>query len=230
MLNINVYKDGVPFTPSYQLWINNMKTIFLDIDGVLNSTGDENLIENTFDKDRICLVRYLSIITNSKIIIISDRRIYEEERNMIDKVFNEYKINYDYLSLERTHRKRSDEIKYYLGNHKDITNYVILDDCDSGYSTDTELVNHFVNTNKNGFNQDMCDKAFNILAYTCDMCGNKFDMWDEGEDFHFEHHFGYGTKYDLNDIDVHICCSCMEKILDFAIPKFKKNPLKEYEL
>ena len=31
----------------------------------------------------------------------------------------------------------------------------------------------------------------------CSMCGKKFDMWDEQEDFCFVRHIGYGSKYDM---------------------------------
>ena len=72
-----------------------------------------------------------------------------------------FNIPRDYLSLKRTHRKRSDEIIYYM-NNKHITNYVILDDCDIGYS-DSILRDHFVNTHKNGFDMYKYNEALEVL-------------------------------------------------------------------
>jgi len=140
-----------------------MNIIFLDIDGVLNTIGDTNLISNTFEYNKLMRLVKLSNETNSKIIIISDRRTFIEEREMIDDIFNSYNLNYDYLSLKRTHRKRSDEILYYLSNNPDITNYVILDDNDMGYSENSALASHFIDCYKNGFDEEEYEKATEIL-------------------------------------------------------------------
>ena len=139
-----------------------MNIIFLDIDGVLNTLGDTNLIENTFELNKLKLLIKLSEETNSKIVVTSDRRTLESEREMIGKVFYNYGVNIDYLSLKRTHRKRSDEILYYLKNN-DVNNYVILDDNDLGYTENNELSSHFINTYDNGFTQLEYEKAKVIL-------------------------------------------------------------------
>ena len=139
-----------------------MNIIFLDIDGVLNTIGDTNLIENTFELNKLKLLIKLSDETNSKIVITSDRRTLESEREMIGKVFYNYGVNIDYLSLKRTHRKRSDEILYYLKNN-DVNKYVILDDNDLGYSENNELSSHFINTYDNGFTEIEYIKAYNKL-------------------------------------------------------------------
>ena len=140
-----------------------MNIIFLDIDGVLNTIGDTNLINNTFEFNKLMRLIKLSNETNSKIIITSDRRTFIEEREMIDDIFNSYNINYDYLSLKRTHRKRSDEILYYLSNNPDITNYVILDDNDMEYSENSALASHFIDCYKNGFGEEEFQNAIILL-------------------------------------------------------------------
>ena len=140
-----------------------MNIIFLDIDGVLNTIGDTNLISNTFEFNKLMKLVKLSNETNSKIIITSDRRTFIEEREMIDDIFNSYNMNYDYLSLKRTHRKRSDEILYYLSNNPNITNYVILDDNDLGYSDNNILSSHFIDCFKNGFSEEELIKAVELL-------------------------------------------------------------------
>ena len=138
------------------------KIVFLDIDGVLNTQGDKFLIENTFEENKLKNLIKLLIDTNSDLVVISDRRLIADERLMIDSVFDKYLIIVNYLSFNRTHKKRSDEILYYLSNHKYI-NYVILDDNDLGYSENNILKSHFVNTCKNGFTKDEYNLAMEIL-------------------------------------------------------------------
>ena len=143
-----------------------MNIIFLDIDGVLNTIGDVNLISKTFEYNKLMRLIKLSKETNSKVIITSDRRTFIEEREMIDDFFKSYDLNYDYLSIKRTHRKRSDEILYYLSNNPNITNYVILDDNDLGYSENIALKSHFIDCYNNGFSEVEYDKAFKLLNAT----------------------------------------------------------------
>lgn len=140
--------------------MNNI--IFLDIDGVLNTTGDINLIENTFEESKLLNLVKLVNNTDSNLVIISDRRLIIEERMMIDNVFDEFKISVNYLSFNRTHKNRSDEIIEYL-NENPCNHYVILDDNDLGYSESEVLKSHFLDTYKRGFTLDLYFKAFKIL-------------------------------------------------------------------
>ena len=75
-----------------------MKVIFLDIDGVLNTFGDKELINNIFEKKKLERLIKLSNETHSKIIITSDRRIHIDERLQIDDAFDRYNCLIDYLS------------------------------------------------------------------------------------------------------------------------------------
>ncbi len=140
--------------------MNNI--IFLDIDGVLNTTGDFNLIENTFEEEKLNNIIKLIKNTDSSLVVISDRRLVKEERIMIDKVFDEYNVLVNYLSFNRTHRKRSDEIVDYLNSHE-YSYFVILDDNDLGYSNNQLLKDHFVDTYKNGFTDIEYKKALILL-------------------------------------------------------------------
>lgn len=60
---------------------------------------------------------------------------------------------------------------------------------------------------------------------TCSMCGKKFDMWDEQEDFCFVRHIGYGSKYDMMGLYLNLCCDCFDKIADWFLPLCVNDPL-----
>jgi hypothetical protein len=62
------------------------------------------------------------------------------------------------------------------------------------------------------------------------MCNNPLDEWDLQEDFFFSRWIGYGSKYDLNKLDIQLCCTCFDKVLDFVLPKCKNKILQEYEI
>lgn len=53
-----------------------------------------------------------------------------------------------------------------------------------------------------------------LTEYTCNKCGKKFDMWDESEHFHIHKKCGYGTKFDGEKLELDLCCSCMEELID----------------
>ena len=40
------------------------------------------------------------------------------------------------------------------------------------------------------------------------------DVWDVQEDYTIHTRIGYGSKYDEEEIELHICCDCMDKIID----------------
>ena len=60
---------------------------------------------------------------------------------------------------------------------------------------------------------------------TCSMCGKKFDMWDEQEDFCFVRHIGYGSKCDMMGLYLSLCCDCFDKIADWFLPLCVNDPL-----
>lgn len=63
----------------------------------------------------------------------------------------------------------------------------------------------------------------------CSMCGKRFDMWDEQEDFCFVRHIGYGSKYDMKGLYLNLCCDCFDKIADWFLPLCVQNPLRDEE-
>lgn len=61
----------------------------------------------------------------------------------------------------------------------------------------------------------------------CNMCGKKFDMWDEEESFCFRHCFEYGSKYDCYQLNLKLCCKCFDSLMGELIPRFQTNPLPD---
>ncbi len=51
----------------------------------------------------------------------------------------------------------------------------------------------------------------------CNKCGRVLDFWDIQEDFSIKRDLGYGTKYDGEKLDIHLCCNCVEKFIDECI-------------
>ena len=119
-----------------------MKVIFLDIDGVLNNNEHVSLLsrvlgfnqckalynvigELPFDEECCALMRELIRQTEAKVVLSSTWRLNDKSNELIK----------EYAGIEiydKTPRKpyeiRGVEIQEYLDTHKNITNYVIIDD------------------------------------------------------------------------------------------------------
>lgn len=65
------------------------------------------------------------------------------------------------------------------------------------------------------------------LIKTCNLCGKKFDRWDEEENFCFHHRFGYGSAYDGYQLHLNLCCHCFDSLMDELVPRCKTNPLPD---
>ena len=48
----------------------------------------------------------------------------------------------------------------------------------------------------------------------CNKCGRKLDDWDMMADFSISRVMPYGSKYDGDFVDVHLCCDCMDELVD----------------
>ena len=48
----------------------------------------------------------------------------------------------------------------------------------------------------------------------CNRCGKEFDTWDRQEGFSIYKRCGYGTKYDGMNIELDLCCECMEWLIE----------------
>ena len=51
----------------------------------------------------------------------------------------------------------------------------------------------------------------------CNKCGKRLDIWDKQEDFTIKSQLGYGTQYDGDYLELHLCCDCMETLIDECV-------------
>ena len=138
------------------------KAVFLDIDGVLNNQNhilkliellgekqycqlNKDLGEIPFDYRSCKWLHKLIKETNADVILSSTWRISKDLINGIEK-YAEIKIK---DVTPRLNTIRGEEIQQYLDTHKEITNYVIIDDDKDMLESQKD---HFVNTDfLNGF-------------------------------------------------------------------------------
>lgn len=109
-----------------------MKVIFLDFDGVLNSdeyferTKDDKINRSEFDVNSLKILREIISLTDAKIVVTSTWKVLRR----FDKV-KEYLKSQGILVYDTTRKidfKRGEEIRDYLSSHKDISEFVIVDD------------------------------------------------------------------------------------------------------
>lgn len=51
----------------------------------------------------------------------------------------------------------------------------------------------------------------------CNMCGKKFDVWDDQESFGIHRdRIGYGSRHDGCVLDLDLCCNCMDTIIEMC--------------
>jgi hypothetical protein len=141
-----------------------MKYVFLDIDGVLNAPGDKNLICDVIDNYKLELLKKLISKTNSKVVIISSRRIYKDDRDLLLRALDDIYDDLSFISYNMNYKYRKDEINLFLSNNS-CDGYVILDDIDSNYTKDSKMINHFIHINGMiGFTINDYNKALEILG------------------------------------------------------------------
>lgn len=47
----------------------------------------------------------------------------------------------------------------------------------------------------------------------CNKCGKKFDEFDMQADFNIRTYIGYGSEFDGDDLDIDLCCDCMDELI-----------------
>jgi hypothetical protein len=165
-----------------------MKVIFLDVDGVLNSVDDlmeyreKNNIKGSILYDdiadkRVLLLKELVEKSKAEIVISSSWRMgwlrngKPKELNpngllyKLQTKLKEFNLNFIDVTPSLWDKDirytRGDEIRTWLENHPEVTNFVILDDEDDMCEfTKSNLVQ---TTYEHGLLQEHVDKAFKIL-------------------------------------------------------------------
>ena len=161
---------------------NNMKIIFLDIDGVLNSEKfsiwiheHPEFCENGghfwIDPEKVEMVINLCEETGAKIVISSSWRGWSLKTTLEDfstyrdlSKLNPYIVGVTpkfFMMYSNTQISRGNEIQHYLNKHQSITHYCIIDDDNDMLQEQQEK---FVQTdNQVGLTVEDYQKVINIL-------------------------------------------------------------------
>lgn len=143
-----------------------MKVIFLDIDGVLNKHGWAQKKSEWLEDSKLKLLSKLCNKTGAKIVFASNWRetwfepmFYENKSTAIywgHKKFDEYGL--EVIGITGRVRTRGDEIKKYLYDNPQITNYVSIDD------TFVDVENRVQTNGDIGLTEEDCAKASLLLS------------------------------------------------------------------
>ena len=138
-----------------------MKIIFLDIDGVLNSSDYRKQLgiqyfSEIIDRRKMPLLKTIVDATDAKIVLSTSWRKFWNEGEpqqdpvgqYINDVFAEYGLTIYGKTAVMEESGRNAEIKAWMDGKWYVDNYVILDDKDFGWSPD--LRSHFVRTDLMG--------------------------------------------------------------------------------
>lgn len=158
-----------------------MNIIFLDIDGVLNTERFQTIQvkncecdwhEAQFNFDPICMNNLKEIINkfDAYVVITSTWRYWRDKNGQpwteLIGNFNKYNIKeriidiIPILSKYNSELCRGDEIKEWLKNHNDISNFVIIDDENDMLDLSNKLVQCDYIT---GLTDTIKEKCFEIL-------------------------------------------------------------------
>ena len=154
-----------------------MKVIFLDIDGVLNSTQywesiqDEKktMLEMESELDPKCIRNLKKIVdaTNAKIVVTSTWKRIIRKMNKFERYIPQYGLHvYDKTPCHPDGAiHRGDEIRQYLKEHKnEVDKFILIDD--EEYPDFNELTNYLVKTNfyKDGLCESHVKEAIERLG------------------------------------------------------------------
>ena len=151
-----------------------MKVVFLDFDGVLNSTGYTRTIDpdkfgglsiewwaEGLDPEAVARLNTLLERTGAKVVISSSWRINSPLTAL--QVLLRMR-GFEGTSISKTEllsgAERCEEIQEWLDRHPEVTSYVILDD-----NTDAEIEGHFIHTDMRvGLTDADVEEAIEILG------------------------------------------------------------------
>jgi hypothetical protein len=167
-----------------------MKIIFLDVDGVINSSRSHNACKRAREKQFALFMPgdddYLSALTkasidpiavelinfcaeraDAKFVISSSHRLFFQNEVSLDRI-KKYFLDLG-IDAERIigitpylpNNPRGDEIQQWLDAHPEVTHYVIIDD--SIDMLESQKKNFVLTTMENGFSYENFKKVVNLL-------------------------------------------------------------------
>ena len=136
-----------------------MKVIFVDVDGVLNSDDFIDSVKGSQDIDikTIRLLKNAVNETGAKIVMYTSFR-YTKSFLKVQEMLLQNGILFDKTPF--IDNERGKEIKQYLAEHKDIEDYILLDDVIFP-DFDDELLEHLIkmdDTNSRGIGKGLQEK------------------------------------------------------------------------
>ncbi len=148
-----------------------MNIIFLDVDGVLNSQNKLIELYNkthkshsgmNFPFDENCFENLKILVeeTNSKIVITSTWRKYQEKIKLLNSILDKYNLKQEVIGyIPILNQKREYEIKEYIKSNN-VENFVIIDDIKDMNDLNEYLV---ITTYKTGLTKENVEQAEKIL-------------------------------------------------------------------
>ena len=145
-----------------------MKVIFLEIDGVLNTTKDLlSYGSPLINQDLVQILKTIINKTRAKIVLSSSWRLDRESREMVKSSLSKKRLKFISCTpclKPKKHQSwvnRCDEISAWLKTHEKIEKYVVLDEVfhaglgfeDVFFKTDEEV----------GLTKDIADSIINVL-------------------------------------------------------------------
>lgn len=152
----------------------NMKVVFLDFDGVLNSVSYCRLHHEPgipIDPTRMALLRKIIKATDAEIVLSTSwKEHWDVDPNQCDDIGKEInRIFYHhgirvYDKISDVEKSRSVNIARWLSAHKEVTCFVVLDDMSMDEGV---LKNHCVLTSRlrNGLDEEDAERAIEILKF-----------------------------------------------------------------
>lgn len=136
-----------------------MKVIFVDVDGVLNSDDFIDSVKGKQDIDikTVLLLKRAIEETGAKIVMDTSFR-YTQSFLKVQEMLLQNGIMFDKTPF--IDNERGKEIKQYLSKHKDIEDYILLDDV-VFTDFDDELLSHLIkmdDTNTRGIGKGLQEK------------------------------------------------------------------------
>ena len=152
----------------------DVKVIFLDIDGVLNSARfdrEKEDPEQNIDVSRLVFLKELIDKTGALVVLSSTWRknwdkkeggIGEKGKKMVDTFTSEGIEIYDKTG-SLSYVERSEEIKIWLSEHPDVEKFVIFDDEFFRWGDLSDNLVHIKNGIGRGLDREHIEKAMEIL-------------------------------------------------------------------